>query len=94
MRLPWIEVDGVAINPINLPVGTPTRSSFMTQVVGKDDNAYIAYWVVRRSIGRGASPKEFASPSDVIDYVKNTSGTIGYIDEKDITSGVKVLLKK
>jgi hypothetical protein len=89
-----IEVEGVAINPVNLPVGTAIRSTFMTQVVGKDDDAYIAYWVVRRSIGRGASPKELNSPADVIDYVKNTSGAIGYVDEKNVISGVKVLLKK
>jgi hypothetical protein len=89
-----IEVDGVAINPVNLSSGTELRKHFMTQVVGKDDDAYIAYWVVRRSIGRGASPKEFASPSEVLNYVKNTSGAIGYIDENDVTSEVTVLFKK
>lgn len=89
-----IEVDGVAINPVNLSSGTELRTRFMTQVVGKDDDAYIAYWVVRRSIGRGFPPKEFSSPSEVLNYVKNTPGAIGYIDEKDVTSDMHILLKK
>ncbi len=89
-----IEVDGVAINPVNLSSGTELRTRFMTQVVGKDDDAYIAYWVVRRSIGRGFPPKELTSAAELILYINNTPGAIGYIDEKDVTSDMHILLKK
>jgi hypothetical protein len=89
-----IEVQGIAVSPVNLYSATELRSRFMQQIIGQDDDKYIAYWVVRRSIGRGFPPKEFSSPSEVLNYVKNTPGAIGYVDEADVTSGVKVLLKK
>lgn len=89
-----IEVQSIAVSPVNLSSGTALRTHFMQQIMMQDDDKYIAYWVVRRSIGRGFPPKELTTAAEMISYVKNTPGAIGYIDEKDITSEVKVLFKK
>jgi ABC-type phosphate transport system substrate-binding protein len=89
-----IEVNGSAVNPVNLMTGSNTRTQFMNQVLGKEDDSYIAYWVVRRSIGKGVSPKEFGSDKEVIEYVKSTPGAIGYIDSSESKPGLNVLLTK
>jgi ABC-type phosphate transport system substrate-binding protein len=43
------------------------------------------------SSGKGAMPKMFASDAEVVAYVRNTKGAIGYVSAGAITEGVKVL---
>lgn len=44
--------------------------------------------------GKGAPPKARSSPGEVLNFVQNTPGAIGYIDEADLKPGLNVLLKK
>jgi ABC-type phosphate transport system substrate-binding protein len=88
-----IEVDGIPVTAVNASSGSSVRSRFLQVYLNVDDEKYVAYWTVRRYIGKGVSPRELPSSADVINYVKSTPGAIGYVDEADVQPGMNVLLK-
>jgi ABC-type phosphate transport system substrate-binding protein len=88
-----IEVDGIPVTAVNASRGSSVRNRFLQAYLNQDEDKYTAYWTVRRYIGKGASPREFSSSAEVIEYVKSTPGAIGYIDEGELPPGVNVLLK-
>ena len=88
-----IEVNGVAVTPVNANSGSAVRNRFLQAYLNEDEDKYTAYWIVRRYIGKGAPPREISSSAAVINFVKSTPGAIGYIDETDVQPGVNVLLK-
>ena len=85
-----IEVNGIRVTAINVKPGE-LRNRFLQAFLEQDEEKYTAYWTVRRYIGKGAPPREFNSAADVIGYIKETPGAIGYIDESDMTSGINVV---
>lgn len=85
-----IEIDGVHVTAINLKSGA-LRDRFLQRYLNQDDEKYIAYWTVRRFIGKGIPPKELSSTAEVIDFVQNTPGAIGYIDEDELKPGLNVV---
>ncbi|MEJ6080578.1 hypothetical protein MT391_18920 [Vibrio sp. 1-Bac 57] len=88
-----IEIEGVSVIPVNSTQTTSLRNRFLEKYLSQDENEYSAYWTVRRFIGKGTPPKEFASVTDIITYVAETPGAIGYIDTDLISlpSSVKIL---
>lgn len=88
-----IEVDGVAVTAINAKPGTEVRTRFLQMFLNQDEDKYTAYWTVRRYIGKGASPREMSTSSEVIRFVTSTPGAIGYIDSADLQPGLNVLLR-
>lgn len=90
-----VEVGGRSIVPVNLAKGDAIRKTFMEQVMAQDDEKFVAYWTVRRYIGKGSPPREFATLKEQLDFVRSTPGAIGYLaDSADARQGLKTLLKK
>jgi hypothetical protein len=90
-----VEVNGRPIIPVNLPKGNFVRRTFMEQVLTNDDEKFIAYWTVRRYIGQGTPPREFATIEQQLDFLRATPGAVGYVDESvEVGRGLKVLMKK
>lgn len=56
-----IELAGQPVTVVNAPAGTPVRQRFLALVVQMDDERYIAYWTVRRHVGKGVPPRELRS---------------------------------
>jgi ABC-type phosphate transport system substrate-binding protein len=88
-----IEVDGIAITAVNAKPGTEIRTRFLQMFLNQDEDKYIAYWTVRRYIGKGTAPREMSTSSEVIRFVTSTPGAIGYIDSADLQPGLNVLLR-
>ena len=88
------EVDGFPITAINASVGSSSRTRFLHFFLSQDEDKYIAYWTVRRYIGKGVPPKEFATSADIISFVQSTPGAIGYIDETELKPGLNVVSRK
>jgi ABC-type phosphate transport system substrate-binding protein len=88
-----IEVDGVPVTAINANAGSDVRIRFLQLFLNQDEDKYVAYWTVRRYIGKGASPREMSKSSDVIRFVTSTPGAIGYIDASEVQPGLNVLLR-
>jgi ABC-type phosphate transport system substrate-binding protein len=89
-----IELDGIPVTAINAHAGSELRNRFLSAFLNQDEDRYTAYWTVRRYIGKGASPREMPTSTEVINFVKSTPGAIGYIDESDLQPGLNVLLKQ
>jgi ABC-type phosphate transport system substrate-binding protein len=86
-------VEGIRVTAVNASSGSEVRRRFLREYLNQDEDVYTAYWTVRRYIGKGASPRELPSSTEVINYVRSTPGAIGYIDEADVQPGLNVLLK-
>lgn len=85
-----VEVEGVGVIPINQAMGRTVRVQFMETVLGQADDKYIAYWTVRRYIGKGAPPREMDNDAAVISYVQSTPGAVGYVSEEVMRPGLNV----
>lgn len=88
-----IEVGGVSVTAVNANSGSAVRTRFLKAYLNQDDDKYTAYWVVRRYIGKGVSPRELPSSAAIISFVRSTPGAIGYVDEADLPPDLNVLLK-
>jgi hypothetical protein len=90
-----IEVNGRPVIPVNLREGNATRKEFMHTVISQDDDKYVAYWTVRRYIGKGSPPREFDTVEQQLEFVRATPGAVGYVDQDvDVRQGVRTVLRK
>ena len=90
-----VEIDGRPIIPVNLAKGSAMRKNFMERILAQDDDKFIAYWTVRRYIGKGSPPREFASLQEQLEFVRSTPGAVGYLaGGADVMQGLKTLLRK
>lgn len=88
-----IEIAGTLVTVANLRAGHALRAQFLDQWLQTDEERYRAYWTVRRHIGKGVPPREFASVTEVLDFVQRTPGGVGYVDAESIRSGVNVIAR-
>lgn len=89
-----VELDGQPLRPLQLTAGSPLRRRFAAAVLQQSDEDFVAYWTVRRYIGKGAPPRELGSAAEVIAQVNATPGAIGYVDVSDLKPGLHVLLRR
>ncbi|HKA43544.1 MAG TPA: hypothetical protein VKF40_16310 [Burkholderiales bacterium] len=90
-----VEVGGRPIIPVNLTKGNTLRAAFMEQVLEQDDEKFVAYWTVRRYIGKGSPPREFATMQEQLEFLRKTPGAVGYLEESaEIKQGLKAVMKK
>ncbi|TAK90871.1 MAG: hypothetical protein EPO09_16470, partial [Aquabacterium sp.] len=89
-----VEVGGVSVAPVNLRTGQALRQRFLNDYLQQTDDAYVAYWTVRRYVGKGVPPREFSSVAEVISFVQTTPGAVAYLDEADVPSSMNVVLRK
>ena len=88
-----VEVGGRPVTPINAVSGSPVRAKFLQTYLQQDEDKYVAYWTVRRYIGKGVPPRELTSPDEVIRFIAATPGAIGYVPESSLPPGANVLLR-
>ncbi len=89
-----VELDGLPLHPVQLVGGHPLRQRFLASVLQQKDEDYVAYWTVRRYIGKGTPPRELAATADVLAFVQRTPGAIGYVDAAELRPGQAVLLRR
>lgn len=88
-----IEVAGTAVTVVNAAPGSPLRDRFMTQVLATDNDRYVAYWTVRRHVGKGVPPHDLKTAAEVIDFVQRTPGGLGYVAAADLRPGLNVVFR-
>lgn len=88
-----VEVNGVAIVVANTSSGSKLRERFMDTVMNQDDNKYVAYWTVRKHVGKGTPPRELKTAAEVVEFVQTTPGAVGYISAGDLKAGMNVVLR-
>ena len=69
----------VAADPIDLEGGSETRESFSREVHGRSVSSIKSYWQRQIFSGREVPPPEVKSEAEVVAYVSQRPGGIGYI---------------
>ena len=82
--------DGSHVEPVLLKSGD-VHDTFVKQYTGKTTAGLENYYRSLVFTGKGAIPKTLRSDAEVVAYVKNTRGAIGYVSFDAITEGVNVL---
>ena len=88
-----VEVSGLPVSVFNAPAGSKARERFMATVMVMDDDKYVAYWTVRKHVGKGTPPREFRSAAELIEHVQAHPGSIGYLMASELSPGLNVILK-
>ena len=84
--------NGTKIKAVNLPSNIPAHRKFYKEVIKKSDSAVNRYWAKIKFTGKGTPPKQLENDQEVIKWVANNQGAIGYIDGKYLNKTVKVVL--
>lgn len=84
---------GESVKPVNSKMGGDARVEFEKKVLKKSSSQVKAYWSKLVFSGKGKPPKELGSDADIIKYVAENPGAIGYVDAASVDASVKVLKK-
>lgn len=71
--------DGEALRPVDQRFDTTVRRAFSQSVLQRSAEAVKNYWQQRIFSGRDLPPPELASDNDVIAYVLQHRGAVGYV---------------
>jgi len=82
--------DGSHIEPVLAKRGT-AHEAFLKRYLGKSDDALQTYYRTLVFTGTGLMPKVLSSDVEIVTYVAQTKGAIGYVDVSTPAEGVKVL---
>jgi ABC-type phosphate transport system substrate-binding protein len=88
-RTRW--TDGSVIRPVDLPADSSTRAHFSDDVLNRSVAAVKSYWQQMIFSGRDVPPPELAKDDEVVKYVAQNEGAIGYVSGTAQLSGVKPL---
>ena len=83
--------DGTAVVAVDQTEKSAARERFTQEVHGKSVAAVKSYWQQQIFSGREVPPVEKSSDAQVIAFVKQNAGAIGYVAEGADTAGVKVV---
>jgi len=84
--------DGSEAVPVDMAPDTGLRKKFSKAVHGRKVAAIKSYWQRQIFSGKGVPPMEFSSEEDLLFFVSETPGAIGYVsDSTPLTSGVNEL---
>lgn len=82
---------GEAIHPVDLRFGSTVREAFSKSILERSAAAVRNYWQQRIFTGRGVPPPEAPTDADVLRYVREHPGGIGYVSPQADAASVKVL---
>ncbi len=83
--------EGLPVMPVEPSGKTPMRQRFALEIYGKPVIAISAYWQQMIFAGKAIPPPEKSNDAEIVAYVRDTQGAIGYVWSGTDTSGVKVV---
>ncbi len=89
-----VEIDGNPVIPLNAQPNQVNRLRFLSDYLQQDEEKFVAYWTVRRYVGKGTPPREFPDSASLIAYIQKTPGAIGYVNDSEVTPSMNVLLRR
>jgi hypothetical protein len=82
---------GEPLRPVDQRYDSSVRSSFSEGVLLRSAAAIRSYWQQRIFSGRGVPPPELETDADVLRYVQQNPGAVGYVSGRTAPGEVKVL---
>jgi len=83
--------DGRPLRPVDQPADSPTRRRFSDDALRRPVSAVKEYWLQAIFSGRGVPPPEVDSDDQVVKFVLQTAGAIGYVSADASLGGAKVV---
>lgn len=83
--------DDTPAAPVDLDSRSPIRETFSRDVHGRSVASIKSYWQRQIFSGKSVPPPEVSTDADVVQFVANNPGAIGYVSAEAKTSGVKVV---
>jgi ABC-type phosphate transport system substrate-binding protein len=83
--------DGQPVFPVEPSLKSATRQRFTQEVFAKSTIAVSAYWQQMIFSGKGVPPPEKSSDAEIVAFVRDTPGAIGYVGPGADLSGVKIV---
>lgn len=84
---------GQKVVPVTLDSGS-THDSFLKAFIKKSSSQFSTFWKQAVFTGQGIPPKSVSSEADVVKFVSENAGAVGYILASTPHDGVKVLTVK
>ena len=85
-------IDNINIVPLNLGARDPLRSEFEKKVLKMRFSRLRSYWTKQRDLGH-RPPITMQSEESIKTFVHKVEGAIGYINEANLDTRVKVLYR-
>jgi ABC-type phosphate transport system substrate-binding protein len=82
--------DHSSIVPVMLKAG-PVHQEFVEEIVGRSEHRFASYWRQMVFTGKGVPPRSFDTEDEVVGFVKETPGAVGYVSPSTDVTGVTVL---
>ncbi len=83
-------IGGKPVEPVVARAGD-AHKQFVADCLGKTESGLQNYFRTLVFTGKGSPPKSFATVGEIIDYVANTEGAIGYVSlDADLTGVVRL----
>jgi ABC-type phosphate transport system substrate-binding protein len=70
---------------------TDACDAFLKAYVKKSASQYDNYWKKQVFTGKGKAPQSFSSDKELVDYVSNTPGAVGYVSSGADTGNTKTI---
>jgi ABC-type phosphate transport system substrate-binding protein len=83
--------DGQPLQPVDQPADSPTRRRFSDDALGRRVSAVKEYWTQAIFSGRGVPPPQLESDDQVVKFVLQTPGAIGYVSAGAALEGAKIV---
>lgn len=83
--------DGRSAVPVDQSEGSAVRAAFTRDVLAKTPNEVKSYWQQQIFTGRAAPPAVRGSDAEVVRFVAQTSGAVGYVSAAAEVRDVKVV---
>ncbi|MCL4818703.1 MAG: phosphate ABC transporter substrate-binding protein [Vicinamibacteria bacterium] len=83
--------DGKTVVPVDQERVAPVRQAFSSAVHMKDSDAVAAHWQVLVFSGRDTPPRTLRSDDEVVAFVRENPGAVGYVSEGASLAGVRVV---
>lgn len=85
---------GEHARPVDQAKSSPAREAFSRDALGKSVAMVDQYWVQAIFSGRAVPPVEKRNDAEVVAYVRDTPGAIGYVAPSAPTEGLKQIAVK
>ncbi|MER2490982.1 hypothetical protein [Catenovulum sediminis] len=85
--------NGTSAEPIDLPNSSQDKADFYKKATGLSLAKISSYWARLKFTGRYMPPTELATASEVVNFVAKNPKAIGYVEESEVDSSVKVVYR-
>jgi ABC-type phosphate transport system substrate-binding protein len=91
MRTAGTWPDGTPAAAVDQPRTAPVRDAFSRDVHKRDADRVVAHWATLVYAGREMPPPVRRSDQEVLEFVRQTPGGVGYVSAHAAVDGVKVI---